>query len=293
MKYANAAAFRAALETRLNQEARAGGRPIGRARKFLAFTRLLARLEASAPDAWALKGGFALELRLPSRARATRDVDLDWRAGINDVTEALVAASRIDLGDHFEFAIVRVNPTEAGGGGGVRFRAEALLAGRQFEQLLIDVGLEQTIFAPLEQLDVPDLLGFAGIDAPHFPVVTLEQHVAEKVHAYTRRYGDDRESSRPKDLIDILLMADLGTFDSGRLRSAISRVFVSRATHPVPDALPAPPGAWTPAYKTLAAEVGLDGELGLGFANASRFLDPIFSSQTLSAHWNPASRRWR
>jgi hypothetical protein len=58
------------LEARLNQEARVGGRPIGRARKFLAFTRLLARLQASAPDAWALKGGFALELRLPGRARA-------------------------------------------------------------------------------------------------------------------------------------------------------------------------------------------------------------------------------
>lgn len=209
------------------------------------------------------------------------------------MTEALVAASRIDLGDHFEFAIVRANPTEAGGGGGVRFRAEVLLAGRQFEQLLIDVGLEQTIFAPSEELDVPDLLGFAGIDSPRFPVVSLEQHVAEKVHAYTRRYSDDRESSRPKDLIDILLMADLGAFDSGRLRSAINRVFDGRATHPVPEALPAPPAAWVAAYRTLATEVGLDGGLEQGFADASRFLDPIFSSQTLSAHWNPASRRWQ
>lgn len=59
VKYANAAAFRAALEARLNQEAREGGRPIGRAHKFVAFTRLLARLQASGPDAWALKGGFA------------------------------------------------------------------------------------------------------------------------------------------------------------------------------------------------------------------------------------------
>jgi len=293
VKYANAAAFRAALEARLNQEARAGGRPIGRARKFVAFTRLLARLQASAPDAWALKGGFALELRLPGLARATRDVDLDWRAGIDDVTEALVAASRIDLGDHFEFAIVRANPTEAGGGGGVRFRAEVLLAGRQFEQLLIDVGSDKTILAPLEQLDVPDLLGFAGIDPPRFPVVSLEQHVAEKVHAYTRRYSDDRESSRPKDLIDILLMADLGAFDSGRLRSAINRVFGSRATHPVPDALPAPPAAWAAAYRTLAAEVGLDGELGQGFADASRFLGTVLSSQTTEARWNPASRQWQ
>jgi hypothetical protein len=168
VRYANAAAFRAALEARLNLEAREGGRPIGRARKFVAFTRLLARLQASAPDAWALKGGFALELRLPGRARATRDVDLDWRTGVDDATEALIAASRIDLDDYFEFAIARVDPPEAGAGGGVRFRAEVLLAGRQFEQLLIDVGLEAGIQEPFEQLDVPDLLGFAGIDPPVF-----------------------------------------------------------------------------------------------------------------------------
>lgn len=65
MRYATPAAFRAALEARLNAAARAGGRPVGSARKLVAFTRLLARLERTAPDRWVLKGGFALELRLP------------------------------------------------------------------------------------------------------------------------------------------------------------------------------------------------------------------------------------
>ena len=70
MSYANAAAFRAALEARLNDAARQGGRPVGRARKLVAFGRLLARLERSTPHHWVLKGGFALELRLPGQARA-------------------------------------------------------------------------------------------------------------------------------------------------------------------------------------------------------------------------------
>lgn len=58
------------------------------------------------------------------------------------MTEALVAASRIDLGDHFEFAIVRANQTEAGGGGGVRFRIWFIITidlpvlARQLEQIL-------------------------------------------------------------------------------------------------------------------------------------------------------------
>ena len=42
-----------------------------RDRKRVAFDRLLARLAATAPDRWLLKGGFALDLRLAERARST------------------------------------------------------------------------------------------------------------------------------------------------------------------------------------------------------------------------------
>lgn len=38
-------------------------------RKMVAFDRLLARLVASQPDLWALKGGLALQLQLGERAR--------------------------------------------------------------------------------------------------------------------------------------------------------------------------------------------------------------------------------
>ncbi len=145
-----------------------------------------------------------------------------------------------------------------------------------------------------EQFDLPDLLGFAGIDPPRVPVVSLEQHLAEKIHSYTRRYGNDQESSRPKDLVDILLISDVGMFDSGRIRGAITRVFDDRATHSLPDAIPAPPASWVAAYRTLASEVGLDVESRRAFAAASRFLDPVLARRAAgAAHWDPASRRWR
>lgn len=48
MTYASAAAFHSASEARLNAAARQGGRPVARARKLVAFTRLLARLERAA-----------------------------------------------------------------------------------------------------------------------------------------------------------------------------------------------------------------------------------------------------
>lgn len=72
MKYGDAAAFRQALEQRLRARAAGNGARIARDRKRVALDRLLARLNEVAPGAWLLKGGFALDLRLADRARATR-----------------------------------------------------------------------------------------------------------------------------------------------------------------------------------------------------------------------------
>jgi len=138
VSYASPAAFRTALEARLSEAARAGGTPVGRARKVVAFTRLLARLRQAAPDGWVLKGGFALQLRLAGRSRTTRDVDLDFAEGLEAATEALAAAAATDLDDFFEFAVERVGAADVGApGGGVRFRAETRVAGRAFETLAI------------------------------------------------------------------------------------------------------------------------------------------------------------
>ena len=73
--YATAGAFRRALEERLKSMSQTEQIDINRLRRQVSFDRLLARLfrEDSAP--WALKGGYALELRFKS-ARSTIDIDL-------------------------------------------------------------------------------------------------------------------------------------------------------------------------------------------------------------------------
>jgi predicted nucleotidyltransferase component of viral defense system len=227
--YETPAAFRAALEARLNAAAREGGRPVGRARKIVAFSRLLARLQEAAPEQWLLKRGFALELRLPGQARATRDIDLDWQTSLDDVAEALLEAAALDLGDYFAFQIERAGQADVGGVGGVRFRADAYVAGRLFEQLLIDIGVAEEPLTQADELTTPDLLDFAGIEPAHVPAAPLEQHLAEKLHAYSRRYGRGDPSSRPKDLIDMVLITELAAFEASRLRDAIERLFAARS----------------------------------------------------------------
>lgn len=292
MKYATPAAFRAALEARLNAAARAGGRPVGSARKLVAFTRLLARLERTAPDRWVLKGGFALELRLPGQARTTRDVDIDWAASLDEATNALVEAAAIALDDYFEFDIQRVGNADIDGGG-VRFRADAYVAGRLFEPLLIDVGIaNESSFRAADELTAPDLLDFAEIEPAHIRAIRLEQHIAEKLHAYTRRHARDQPSSRVKDLIDIILMSELAAFDFDRLREAVLRVFEARATHELPASLPTPPRDWARPYRALAEEVGFDPELSVGHRLAASFLDPVIADDPGLARWDAQALEW-
>lgn len=294
MKYATGAAFRAAVETRLARLARERGENVGRLRKSLVFDRLLARLVAIAPEGWALKGGFALELRLGEGARATKDVDLGRRDSEERATEDFRRVATCDLGDFFEFQIERVRADdEVAVGGGVRYRATAFLGGREFERVTVDVGFLDPVAAVLERLTGPEFLAFADIPPAVVPTAPLEQHLAEKLHAYTRTYGAGATSSRSKDLVDIVLIAGLGEFDAGTLRDAIEQIFTLRATHEAPAALPEPPREWAPSYRRLADEVGIDPDLEAGHEAARALLEPILSADASAGTWAPADGEWR
>ena len=93
MRYSTAAASRRALEERLKTRVDGDPARIGRDRKRVVFDRLLARLALVAPGTWVLKGGFALDLRLGEAARTTRDIDVAWRAGEEQVLDVLVEAA--------------------------------------------------------------------------------------------------------------------------------------------------------------------------------------------------------
>lgn len=64
-----------ALEERLKNLSQAEQVDINRLRRQIAFDRLLARLFRDDEVPWALKGGYALELRFKA-ARSTIDIDL-------------------------------------------------------------------------------------------------------------------------------------------------------------------------------------------------------------------------
>lgn len=294
MKYETPEAFRTALEQRLKNEAKAGGTALSRLRKRVAFERFLARLAASEASGWVLKGAFALELRLGLRTRTTKDLDLGRADDEEAATQHLNAATGVDLGDFFDFEIRRTPALDAAAGfHAVRYTVRAELAGRRFEQFPVDVAISESSPIQAEPLIAVNSLEFAEVSASHLPVVALEQHVAEKLHAYTGTYGPDgRESTRVKDLVDLVLIGEMAELDAKCLSRVLATTFERRASQPLPDAVPPPPRSWARPYAELAREVGIATDIDAGHVGAAALLDPVLGSD-VDGRWDPSTRLWR
>jgi len=294
MKYATAAAFRQALDDRLKAEAVKTGLGIARLRKRVAFELFLRRLVAVAPNRSVLKGALALDFRFHATSRPTRDMDLSRADDEDAAIEDFAAAQELALDDFFTFAARRTDALDdAGDFRTIRFHITAELAGRVFDQFVVDVGFVDSISANPDTIETSDLLTFAGIERVRVPALQLTQHIAEKVHAYTRKYGQSgRESTRPKDLVDILLIIRTEQLDAAQLREALQTTFHERAQQPLPSSLPPPPENWREPYRRLATEVDVEAELDNAYAEAAACLDPIFAGRTTGV-WDPRRRTWR
>ncbi|MHB1469346.1 MAG: nucleotidyl transferase AbiEii/AbiGii toxin family protein [Solirubrobacteraceae bacterium] len=293
MKYATPEAFRAALDQRIRNQASTIGVPLMRLRKRVAFERFLARVAATDPQIWVLKGAYALELRLGELTRATRDIDLSGAVDEPTATASLLVVQTIDLQDYFSFDIARTAALDAAEDlRAIRYSVTAELAGRRFEQFPVDVALGEQPTVAAERLSVTSLVGFAEIPPTEVPVIALEQHIAEKLHAYTSTYGPQQQpSTRVKDLIDLVLIADHSSPNAERLRANLRSTFSARDRQPLPTKLPEPPRPWAAPYARAADEVGLPTSLILAHADAAAFLDPILAG-TATGDWNPRRHGW-
>lgn len=293
MRYATAAAFRQALDDRLKAEAAKTGLGLARLRKRVAFELFLHRLVAVAPNRWVLKGALALDFRFDSPTRPTRDMDLGRADDEEAAVEDLAAAQQLGLDDFFTFVVRRTDALDdTDDFRAIRFHVTAELAGRVFDQFVVDVGFTDSISWTPDAIETSDLLSFAGIERVRIPALPLPQHVAEKVHAYTRKYGaTERESTRPKDLVDILLIASSEPLDAASLRKALVVTFEERQQQPLPASLPPPPTPWEEPYRRLASDVEVEPALDKAFADAAAFLDPILAGRA-DGEWDPRRRTW-
>ena len=286
--YATARGFRTALEERLRRASVTERIDLNRLRRQVSFDRLLARLFQEEPAPWALKGGYALELRFKA-ARSTVDIDLTLQrvipataAGVDTnqaVREMLQTAADISLDDWFKFAIgPPVMDLTAAPYGGARYPGEARMDERIFARFHLDAGIGDVVIQPLETIVCRDWLGFAGIESSRVWMIAREQQFAEKIHAYT--LPRNSSNSRVKDLVDLALLIGSGGLDKQGILNALRLTFERRGTHDLPVRLDPPPADWQIPFHALAEECGLPTGVTVVFAGVQKYFEEVLALRT-------------
>jgi predicted nucleotidyltransferase component of viral defense system len=292
VRYRTADALRRTLDDRIVQESRRGGRSPQRLRKEVAFERRLARLLVASRERWVLKGGLALAFRLGAASRPTLDIDIARAGDEERATEDLHRAQQTDLGDYFHFLIEGPHGLDLQGRARVaRYGVRVALAGRRFDAFAIDVAFEG-VAPDAEVLTIVNpVLAGVGLAPLAVPVFPVEDHVAQKLHAYARLHGPaGRPSTRVKDLVDLALFRGARAFSARRLRAALATTFAGGTP---PTAVPPPPRDWANPFARLARQVGLDPEVAAAHAAVASFLDPVLDGTAGDEdRWEPATGQW-
>ena len=128
--------------------------------------------------------------------------------------------------------------------------------GLRFETVELDVAVYEVVGETVTR-HVDGVLPW--VDAFDVPTIRPEVTFAEKLHATTRRYGENRDrlSTRPRDLPDMVALIREGALDPERTGEVIDETFRRRGTHDLPAELVLPPGFET-AFTRYGEGYGLE-----------------------------------
>jgi hypothetical protein len=263
LTYETPQALRMALEQRLLARSEATGVSLDRLRRRVLFERIIARLVASEPGQWVVKGGMAIEVRLSDEARLTKDLDLGLRDDVasgEELRDRLIEALSEDLDDGG--FVLTVGPARQLMGDAVgvltwRVSVAAHLADKPFHTIQVDISPRQHELDATDFISMSNSLDFAGVPAPAVEVIDVARHAAEKFHGMLREFGD-RENSRVRDLADLVILSEHSLIDPAACGQATRKVWAERDGGPPPPTLPSLPTTWPVGYERLAADQGLD-----------------------------------
>lgn len=261
------------------------------------FDRLLCRVFSQGPlSEWVLKGGTGMLARIPD-TRATRDIDL-FATGytLDAALHELRRLAAVDLGDYFRFEYVRHSESIAGDQqpytAGYRVTFQAYLGVKR----LGDIGVDLVIAAgnpanietiePVNRINLPQLVTFP------YRLYPIECQIADKVCATIAKYSSG-PSSREKDLVDLVVIANTQRVESGALREAIRREARLRGLDLGAEFIV--PAQWGPSYEKTARTVpACDRHRGIAEARTlmRTFIDTALADGSTIGAWNPDALEW-
>ena len=259
-----------------------------RLRRRVMFERIIARLQHCEPGLWVLKGGMALEVRLQDDARLTKDIELGFRDDVASgeaLHERLVEVLRTDPHDD-RLVLQTGQPFQLGedGGGHLTWRLtlNESLADRSFGKIQLDVSPRTTELSATDRVVGQNSLEFAVVPSTTAEIIDIDRHAAEKFHGMTRDFGD-RENSRVRDLVDLVILIEHELLHADELREHINSVWRERNNETRPLALPEFPPTWPARYERLAAEHDLNAS---SFEDATRLVEQLWRDTNERTHEN-------
>lgn len=240
------------LGKRVARQAVTAGVAPDRLRKWIASTALLQLFNASVAEGrvpeYCVKGGFAVELRNPSLARASQDIDVVVTGEMNDRTllDAVIAGSWT----LFSFVIKNEERRDHA----TRFVLQAIYNQVLWTTIKLDLVHEQV--DATEIIEAHDLTIYGLSKAAPIPSLSRSEQMAQYVHAISLPPVDGKRQNRARNIVDVYLFDRyMGCDDSDVVRDTI-RLFERRGTHAFPPMI-AIPDEWTVELDSLAAELEL------------------------------------
>ena len=289
-----------ALEQAIKAAARRSGQDVGRAVEGFYAGRLLERVFSEERKPFVLKGGRGILARTLD-ARYTTDTDFLYRG--DDLEEALGELKRLaskDLGDRMEFRFVSADKIAATQEyrDGCRARFEVVLDGtRRKSEIAIDLVADPVELGKADLVTPANRLDAKGLAVFDYLVYPVERTVADKVCATMQAYPGGRESSRVKDLVDLVLHVTRYGMAGSDLSKAIEREVGMRKIGQL-DAFRVPEswrGPHEGAYRKAAAEVKIPNRW-LRVADAEGIVrtcvDPAIRREVEGLNWDPVAQKW-
>lgn len=242
------------------------------------------------PDEVVLKGGFVMELRIQT-PRTTRDVDLCISGDLATFIDDLARTAAVPGPDWFEFKIFEGKEMKGEQivHEGQRVNVHAKLGGQDYgDPFGLDISVADAIVVPVEIIDGDHLITFLDIEPVQHRIYPKETHVAEKLHAISYEWPDNRINSRVKDLVDLGLFATRCEFDADPLSRSIEATFEFRDTHEIPGNTPKYPDGWGALYESMANEHGLQWQdVDELQRDVEAFLNPLLNLDVATKSWTP------
>lgn len=297
-EYESPRAVLRAISAAAKRQAKEVGAPVDKIMQMEYRNRLLARVFAPGAE-WVLKGGTSTLVRLPD-ARATKDIDLLRQgAGIEAAVSELQEIAAKDIGDFFRFTLTKTTPTLEGGTQPAREGVVLVFdtfCGKQLNPINVDLVVSPTPLAgEVETQETPLASILPSLPHGAIRLYPLVDQIADKASAMVEIRAGGRQSSRSKDIVDVVTFASTYSFESRSLRQAIMTEAVLRGL-PVEDfAGRIPAEAWMSQYATEAARIShcyrhptIDDAIGL----VRTFIDGAIATAGESHMWDPSTLAW-